>query len=109
MQRAATQVDRQDAAPLAHHQVDAHVRRLDIDIGARTGLRAQGVDHRILDPLRGVTSVGDRIAGYMRIDCDGVTWPDMPRPVDLHRAGEKGVLVGAFEFVDRPQHSACQP
>ena len=84
MQRSAAEVDRQDRPALAHDEVQAQVGRFDVDVRPRSGPRPHDVDDGILDALRRIARMRDRIARDMRVDGHGVAAdPDArarPRP-----------------------------
>ena len=113
MQRPAAQIDRQNrlAADLrrAHHQIQAQIGRFQIHVRPFAAASAQGVDHCVLDPLRGVARMGDGVAGHVRIHRQGHVGAQMLRPVDGGRARVQRMLIRAVVFGDRPQHAAGEP
>ena len=106
--RATAQIDRDRGAALAQRQVDAHIRELHVHRRPFQALRAQAVDHAILDPLRGEARVGDLGAGHMRVHRQGQLGADVLLPRHRRHALVERALIRALELGQRPQHPAGQ-
>ena len=106
MQGAAAQVHRQQRPALAHHQVQAHIRRIQVHVGPLAAVLAQGIHHRVLGALGGIAGVGDGAAGHVRIHRQGQACMQVVGPVQGAGAGIEGLFVRAVPAGDWPKHAA---
>ena len=106
VQRAAANVDRDDAPALAHHQADPQVGGLGVHRRPRAVGRAHAIDDSVLGALGGVAFVRKCRTRDVRVYGQRALGREMLVPVDGVHALVQVVLVGAVEFGQRPQHAA---
>ncbi len=104
MQALAGQVDRDRRAIAIEKYVDAHVGRLDVDVGSHAGRVAQLIDDRVFDALRAVQAVVDLRTRGDEVDRDRTTGMQMRLPVGALNAVVQRVRFRRVERVDLQQN-----
>ena len=67
MQGTAAEIDGDQGPALADDGIDAQVRRVHVHRRTHAVGGADAIDDRVLDPLRGITLMGDRRAGHVGV------------------------------------------
>ncbi|CAM5209195.1 hypothetical protein LSPH26S_03838 [Lysinibacillus sphaericus] len=108
VQRRAGEIQRHGGAVAAQAQVDADVRLLGVDAGARTVALAELVDHGILHPQADELAVGELAQRGAGVHREGGVRGQVGAPVDRLHAAVQRVVVGRVELGQRQQDAAGQ-